>query len=41
MLAEKTPDVVKGFSLVKYYEGQTDGTKTLGCYDKTEIWHAE
>lgn len=40
-LADGTIDVIKGYSLVKNYEGQTDGAKTFGFYNKTEIWQAE
>ena len=34
-------DVVKGYSLVKNYEGQTDGAKTFGYHKNTEIWQAD
>ena len=40
-LADGSPDVVKGYSPVRNYEGQTDGTKTFGFYAKDEIWQAD
>ena len=40
-LADGSPDVVKGYSPVRNYEGQTDGTKTFGFHAKDEIWQAE
>lgn len=40
-LPNGSPDVVKGSSLVKNYEGQTDGAKTFGFHNKTEIWQAD
>ena len=40
-LADGSPDVVKGISPVRNYEGQTDGTKTFGFYAKDEIWQAD
>ncbi len=39
-LADGSPDVVKGYSPVRNYEGQTDGTKTFGFHAKEEIWQA-
>lgn len=38
LLPDGSPDVRKGSSVVKNYEGQTDGTKTFGFYSKEEIW---
>ena len=40
-LADGSPDVVKGYSPVRNYEGQTDGTKTFGFYAKDGIWQAD
>lgn len=40
-LADGSPDVVKGYSPVRNYEGQTDGTKTFGFYANDEIWQAD
>lgn len=40
-LADGSPDVVKGSSPVRNYEGQTDGTKTFGFHAKDEIWQAD
>ena len=40
-LADGSPDVVKGYSPVRNYEGQTDGTKTFGFHAKDEIWQAD
>ena len=40
-LADGSPDVVKGYSPVRNYEGQTDGTKTFGFHGKDEIWQAD
>ncbi len=42
-LQDGSPDVVKGYSLVKDYERQTDGSKTFGCHNNnnTDIWHAD
>lgn len=40
-LADGSPDVVKGYSPVRNYEGQTDGTKTFGFYAKDAIWQAD
>lgn len=40
-LADGSPDVVKGNSPVRNYEGQTDGTKTFGFHAKKEIWQAD
>lgn len=40
-LADGSPDVVKGNSPVRNYEGQTDRTKTFGFYAKDEIWQAD
>lgn len=40
-LADGSPDVVKGSSPVRNYEGQTDGTKTFGFHGKDEIWQAD
>lgn len=40
-LQDGTPDVVKGYSLVKDYEEQTDGAKTFGYHNNTEIWQAD
>ena len=40
-LADGSPDVVKGSSPVRNYEGQTDGTKTFGFYAKDGIWQAD
>ena len=40
-LADGSSDVVKGYSPVRNYEGQTDGTKTFGFYAKDEIWQAD
>lgn len=38
LLPDGSPDVRKGSSVVKNYEGQTDGMKTFGFYSKEEIW---
>lgn len=40
-LQDGSPDVVKGYSIVKNYEGQTDGAKTFGYHNNTEIWQAD
>lgn len=40
-LADGSPDVVKGYSPVRNYEGQTDGTKTFGFHAKKGIWQAD
>lgn len=40
-LADGSPDVVKGYSPVRNYEGQTDGTKTFGFHGNDEIWQAD
>ena len=40
-LADGSPDVVKGYSPVRNYEGQTDGTKTFGFHANWEIWQAD
>lgn len=40
-LADGSPDVAKGNSPVRNYEGQTDGTKTFGFYANDEIWQAD
>lgn len=40
-LADGSPDVVKGSSPVRNYEGQTDGTKTFGFHAKKNIWEAD
>lgn len=40
-LADGSPDVVKGYSPVRNYEGQTDGTKTFGFHAKDGIWQAD
>lgn len=40
-LLDGSPDVVKGYSLLKNYEGQTDGAKTFGYHNNAEIWQAD
>lgn len=40
-LADDSPDVVKGYSPVRNYEGQNDGTKTFGFHARDESWQAD
>lgn len=40
-LADDSPDVVKGYSPVRNYEGQNDGTKTFGFHARDESRQAD
>lgn len=39
--ADGLPDVTKGHSPVRPYEGQSDGTNTFGYYANAEIWQKD